>query len=89
MCYIHDEDFLPLLFKLNHKVISSNKSEVNFQNVNSINLVLASMFPFFKNIKVRFVYFYRYILVDLSYEYKGKHMFNDPAFKNSEFLFAV
>lgn len=69
---IHDEDFLPLLFKLNHKVTYSNKLEVSFQNINSINVVLASMLLFFKNIKVRFAYFYRYTLVDLSYKYKGK-----------------
>lgn len=37
---------LPLLFKLNHKVTYSNKSEVIFQNVNSINLALASRLLF-------------------------------------------
>lgn len=40
---------LPLLLKLNHKVTYSSKSELIFQNVNSINLALVSRLLLFRH----------------------------------------
>lgn len=50
-CYTRGKGFLPLLLKLNHNVTYSSKSELIFQNVNSINLALASRLLFFRTSK--------------------------------------
>lgn len=48
VCCTRGKGFLPLLLKLNLKVTYSSKSELIFQNVNSINLALASRLLFFR-----------------------------------------
>lgn len=51
VCCTCGKGFLPLLLKLNHKVTYSSEAELIFQNVNSINLALASRLLFFRTSK--------------------------------------